>query len=73
MIAAGPRSPTPDAPFTYVTTKGFLSYFGLDTLRDLPDIGALKDAGLLNDDASAASTLHIGGTDEGGREEGFST
>lgn len=48
MITAGPRSPTPGAPFTYVTTKGFLKHFGLDTLRDLPDLEALEDAGLLS-------------------------
>lgn len=47
MITAGPRSPTPGAPFTYVTTKGFLEHFGLDTLRDFPDIEDLEDAGLL--------------------------
>jgi segregation and condensation protein B len=47
MITAGPRSPTPGAPFTYVTTKGFLEHFGLGTLRELPDIDALEDAGLL--------------------------
>ena len=47
MITAGPRSPTAGAPFTYVTAKGFLEHFGLDTLRDLPDIEALGDAGLL--------------------------
>ena len=47
MITAGPRSPTAGAPFTYVTTKGFLEHFGLDTLRDLPEIEALGDAGLL--------------------------
>jgi segregation and condensation protein B len=47
MIMAGPRSPTPGAPFTYVTTKGFLAHFALETLRDLPDIEALEDAGLL--------------------------
>ncbi|ODT84131.1 MAG: transcriptional regulator [Pelagibacterium sp. SCN 64-44] len=47
MITAGPRSPTPGAPFTYVTTKRFLEHFGLDTLRDLPDLEALTDAGLL--------------------------
>jgi segregation and condensation protein B len=47
MITAGPRSPTPGAPFTYVTTKGFLEHFGLETLRDLPDLEALGDAGLL--------------------------
>jgi segregation and condensation protein B len=48
MITAGPRSPTPGAPFTYVTTQGFLAHFGLDTLRDLPEIEALEDAGLLS-------------------------
>jgi segregation and condensation protein B len=47
MISAGPRSPTPGAPFTYVTTKAFLSHFSLDTLRDLPDIEALEEAGLI--------------------------
>lgn len=53
MITAGPRSPTAGAPFTYVTTKGFLEHFGLDTLRDLPDIDALEDAGLLGGGGSA--------------------
>ena len=48
MIASGPRSPQPGAPYTYVTTKKFLEQFGLDTLRDLPDLEALEDAGLLN-------------------------
>jgi len=48
FLASGPRSPTPGAPYTYVTTKQFLSAFGLTTLRDLPDIEALEDAGLLN-------------------------
>lgn len=47
MITAGPRSPTPGAPFTYVTTKGFLEHFGVDTLRDLPGLDELEDAGLL--------------------------
>ncbi|MEO4001720.1 SMC-Scp complex subunit ScpB [Mesorhizobium sp. CAU 1732] len=47
MIAAGPRSPTPGAPFTYVTTKRFLEHFGLETLRVLPELEALQDAGLL--------------------------
>ena len=48
FIAAGPRSPRPGAPYTYVTTRTFLSRFGLDTLRDLPDLEALEDAGLLD-------------------------
>lgn len=48
MITAGPRSPTAGAPFTYVTTKGFLEHFGLETLRDLPDLEAMQDSGLLS-------------------------
>jgi segregation and condensation protein B len=47
FIAAGPRSPTPGAPYAYVTTPGFLSHFGFESLRDLPDIEKLEDAGLL--------------------------
>ncbi|MCK1732360.1 SMC-Scp complex subunit ScpB [Bradyrhizobium sp. 142] len=50
FIAAGPRSPQPGAPYTYVTTNAFLSHFGLETLRDLPDMEALEDAGLLSKD-----------------------
>jgi segregation and condensation protein B len=47
LIAAGPCSPTPGAPYAYVTTAGFLSRFGLESLGDLPDIDRLEDAGLL--------------------------
>jgi hypothetical protein len=31
-----------------VTTRQFLSHFGFDTLRDLPDVERHEDAGLLN-------------------------
>lgn len=48
FLGSGPRSPTPGAPYTYVTTKHFLSAFGLETLRDLPDVERLEDAGLLS-------------------------
>ena len=47
LIAAGPRSPTPGAPYAYVTTPGFLTRFGFESLRDLPDIEKLEDAGLI--------------------------
>jgi len=47
LVAAGPRSPTPGAPYAYVTTPGFLREFGFESLRDLPDIEKLQDAGLL--------------------------
>lgn len=45
FIGSGPRSPTPGAPYTYVTTSHFLSAFSLETLGDLPNIEALEDAG----------------------------
>lgn len=52
LIASWPRSPTPGAPYSYFTTKNFLSAFGLQTLRDLPDIEALEDAGLFSREAT---------------------
>jgi segregation and condensation protein B len=75
LITAGPRSPTPGAPFTYVTTRAFLSHFGLDTLRDLPDLEALEDAGLLNRHFRAADAMPLAETEDeepdGHDEEGF--
>jgi chromosome segregation and condensation protein ScpB len=73
FIAAGPRSPTPGAPYTNVTTKAFLSHFGFDSLRDLPDIEMLEDAGLLSKDRLLADDFLDGlgvntgvdGVDEG--------
>jgi len=47
LIAAGPRSPKVGAPYAYVTTEKFLFEFGLDSLRDLPDLDKLEDARLL--------------------------
>ena len=47
LVAAGPRMPQIGAPLTYVTTATFLSVFGFGSLRELPDIEALEDAGLL--------------------------
>jgi segregation and condensation protein B len=60
LIASGPRSPTPGAPYTYVTTKDFLLEFGLGTLRDLPDIEALEDAGLLSKEKLLAGDIPTG-------------
>ncbi|MCR5860526.1 SMC-Scp complex subunit ScpB [Mesorhizobium sp. J428] len=60
LIASGPRSPSPGAPYTYVTTKEFLLEFGLDTLRDLPDFEALEDAGLLSKEKLLAGDIPSG-------------
>jgi len=47
LIAAGPRAPEAGARYAYVTTRKFLEVFGLASLRELPDIEKLEDAGLL--------------------------
>ncbi|WP_223427656.1 SMC-Scp complex subunit ScpB [Tateyamaria pelophila] len=46
LIGTGPRSPRRGAPLTFVTTEKFLTAFGLDSLRDLPDREQLEDAGI---------------------------
>lgn len=46
LITTGPRSPKAGAPYTYVTTPQFLVAFDLQSLRDLPDMEQLVDAGL---------------------------
>jgi len=46
LITTGPRSPRAGAPYTYVTTPQFLLAFDLGSLRDLPDMEQLQDAGL---------------------------
>lgn len=71
FLASGPRSPTPGAPYTYVTTKHFLSAFGLQTLRDLPDIEALEDAGLLSRKGVQEEISAIDGGEEKADDETF--
>ncbi|WP_280940164.1 SMC-Scp complex subunit ScpB [Aquamicrobium defluvii] len=71
LIASGPRSPTPGAPYTYVTTKEFLLEFGLNTLRDLPKFEALEDAGLLSKEKLLAGHIPAGlaSGEDAGEEE----
>ena len=64
FITPGPRSPQPGAPYTYVTTGRFLEHFGLDTLRDLPDLEALEDAGLLKRTGDNADPLFHADADQ---------
>ena len=45
---------------TYVTTSAFLSHFGFDTPRDLPDREMLEDIGLL----SKKDMLAMGSSDD---------
>lgn len=48
LITTGPRSPRAGAPYTYVTTPLFLIAFDLQSLRDLPDMEQLQDAGMIS-------------------------
>ncbi len=48
-ISIGQRRDTPGMPVTYVTTNDFLDYFGLNTVKDLPNFEELKEAGFLAD------------------------
>ncbi|NPD15983.1 SMC-Scp complex subunit ScpB [Xinfangfangia sp. D13-10-4-6] len=59
LIGRGPRSPEPGAPYTWVTTQGFLEHFGFASLRDLPDIEAMEDAGLLSRDPVPSIDLPV--------------
>jgi segregation and condensation protein B len=57
-----------------VTTKQFLSHFGFDTLRDLPDMEQLEEAGLLSKQKLLAGAfpgdLSHGGDVMNGADEG---
>ncbi|GLS21510.1 hypothetical protein GCM10007874_45270 [Labrys miyagiensis] len=64
---AGPRSPQPGAPYTYATTPGFREHFGFQTLRDLPDLERLEDAGLLSRARLLAEDLPTVPSEEEGR------
>lgn len=66
LIAAGPRSPQPGAPYAYVTTPAFLTHFGFESLRDLPDMEKLEDAGLLGRAGADASGAPRGRGDNSG-------
>lgn len=58
LVGAGPRSPRPGAPLTFVTTDAFLDQFGLESLADLPDLDDLRAMGL-------AETAVLDGTPAG--------
>ncbi|MEL6318761.1 MAG: SMC-Scp complex subunit ScpB, partial [Pseudomonadota bacterium] len=47
-VKLGRRRQTPGRPVTFVTTDHFLQKFGLDSLRDLPGLDELRQAGLLD-------------------------
>ena len=46
-----------------MTTRQFLAAFGLETLRDLPDVEALEDEGVLRRRGMAAEFVSSEGAD----------
>ena len=59
-VKPGRRRESPGRPLTWVTTSGFLSHFGLETITDLPGVDDLKSAGLL-DRRPAVQTVPLSG------------
>ena len=51
-IKLGRRRETPGRPVTFIVTQQFLDQFGLETVRDLPGLKELRDAGFLDNIAS---------------------
>ncbi len=60
------RRRTPGRPATWVTTEGFLDQFGLEALDDLPGVGELRAAGLLDSGRTSLTMSAEGG--EGANE-----
>lgn len=48
LIKPGKRREVPGRPLTWITTQHFLDTFGLENLKQLPNLQELKDTGLLS-------------------------
>jgi segregation and condensation protein B len=48
LIKPGKRRDVPGRPLTWITTQNFLDTFGLENLKQLPNLQELKEAGLLS-------------------------
>jgi len=46
-ISLGARRDAPGRPVTFITTDAFLDYFGLQTVKDMPNFQELNEAGLV--------------------------
>ena len=51
------RRRVPGRPVTYGTTEVFLEHFGFDSVKDLPGLGELKGAGLLDSNLPAGFSI----------------
>lgn len=61
------RREAPGRPVVYATTPAFLAHFGLQSRRDLPGLGELRAAGLLDPLADPANR---GGGEDAGNQRG---
>jgi segregation and condensation protein B len=67
-VRPGKRRETPGRPLTWITTDGFLDHFGLESLRDLPNLDDLKASGLL-DPRPVLTSIAGGGDAKPARED----
>ncbi|MEL6978201.1 MAG: SMC-Scp complex subunit ScpB [Pseudomonadota bacterium] len=70
-IKLGRRRQTPGRPVTFVTTDHFLEHFGLETLKDLPRLEELRQAGLLDAAPPKGFAPKLGGSEEDEDEDGL--
>lgn len=63
------RREVPGRPLLYATTSNFLLHFGLASRRDLPGLGELKAAGLLDPVDAAMTQLQFEQPENGGDDE----
>jgi segregation and condensation protein B len=64
LLGAGPRMPQIGAPLTYVTTPAFLERFGMNSLRDLPELGEAQNASLIGRDLTLSGARDDARSDE---------
>ena len=63
------RRRSPGRPITYGTTPAFLEHFGFETIEDLPGLGELKGAGLLDNALPPGFSVPLPNDADGLRED----
>jgi len=63
------RRRSPGRPITYGTTPAFLEHFGFETIEDLPGLGELKGAGLLDNALPPGFSVPLPSDADGLRED----
>lgn len=64
LIKPGKRREVPGRPLTWITTQHFLDTFGLESLKELPNLQELKDTGLLSMQPPQLPQLPLGLEDQ---------